>query len=87
MPGVVSSAFNMDSKRHSGSNYALGSGVSSASLASGQKKGLLSFDGRKNSSASNLLRPPDQGRVQEDGRLGARRSFDGNRSATNLGQR
>lgn len=59
MPGGLSSAFSTDAKR-SGTSYALGSGVSSPASPQ-QKKGILSFDGRKNSSATNLLRaPPDQ---------------------------
>ncbi|TFK20301.1 hypothetical protein FA15DRAFT_673622 [Coprinopsis marcescibilis] len=89
MPGGLSSAFHLDAKRNStgGSNFTLGSGVSSANVGS---KGLLSLDGKKNSSATNLLRAPDLDRVHEDGRLaggnqGARRSYEANRSMTNLG--
>lgn len=70
MPGGLSNAFSSDAKRNS-SSYALGSGVSSASLVS-QKKGILSFDGRKNSSATNLLRPPPEQEI-------IRRSLEGDR--------
>ncbi|TEB34803.1 hypothetical protein FA13DRAFT_1506375 [Coprinellus micaceus] len=71
MPGGLTQAFSSDGKRNS-SGYALGSGVSSATLAQQQKKGILSFDGRKNASATNLLRPPS-----EQG--GGRRSAEGDR--------
>ncbi|KAF6759959.1 hypothetical protein DFP72DRAFT_1166785 [Ephemerocybe angulata] len=74
MPGGLSSAFSMDGKRNN-SNYSLGSGVSSAALGHQQKKGILSFDGRKNASATNLLRAP----TEQDG---ARRSFDADRRGT-----
>lgn len=70
MPGGLSNAFSSDGKRNS-SSYALGSGVSSASLVQ-QKKGILSFDGRKNSSATNLLRPPPEQEAM-------RRSLEGDR--------
>ncbi|EAU85615.2 hypothetical protein CC1G_06328 [Coprinopsis cinerea okayama7 len=89
MPGGLSNAFSLDSKRNhhqnagvSGSspNYALGSGVSS--------KGLLSLDSKKNASSTSLMRSPGAERVQEDGWLagggGGRRSYEANRSMTNL---
>ncbi|KAH6909110.1 hypothetical protein BKA70DRAFT_1277480 [Coprinopsis sp. MPI-PUGE-AT-0042] len=79
MPGGLSGAFSLDSKKNTsgGSNYALGTGVSSANVS----KGLLSLDGKRNLSTTSLLKSP-----QEDGRVGGgrRTSYEANRSMTNL---
>lgn len=100
----VGNALGLDSKRYQSNNsvistkgiYTLGTGVGSS--PAGERRGLFSMDGKRNSSTTALRLPAGSGReVQEDGRISGRgeglvpgrRSYDANgisnRSMTSLG--